>query len=248
MDISLIIMLLAGFFGGFIGAQVGSGAMITLPALLFLGLEPALAIGTNILSAWLINVTAAARYWKSKKLDLRRVIPLSVIAFGGSIIGSQITLAIDKDILSKMVAFLFLALIFLFFVRPRASLRTKKITKKTLIIACVLAFFLGIYGGFFSVGVTTFFIFLFIFFFSKDLLQAVASAVFVAAVFLVGAVLVFVLEDNIDYSLAVPLAASSIVGAYIGANTALEFGNKWLKFFLVAMIIALVVKLLFDYF
>lgn len=102
---TILLMIIAGFFGGFIGAQVGSGAMITLPALLFLGMPPVLAVGTNMLSAWLINVVAFLKYLKSGKVIIgSQTASFAVVAFVGSLIGASLLLIIDKALLSKIVA------------------------------------------------------------------------------------------------------------------------------------------------
>ncbi len=243
----IIIILIAGFFGGFFGAQVGAGAMITLPTLIFLGLGPGLAIGTNIISGWFINIAAVVKYWKSKKIDFQLVIPLSLIALVGSFVGSNLVISIDEYTLNKIVPFFFVILIFvLIFKKPIAIPKAGRPNKKALIIAYLLSFILGVYGGFFLVGVTTFFILLLAFILKKDLLWAVANAVFITAIFLVGAFITFALKKNIDYSLAIPLATASIIGSYIGAHTALKFGNKWLKFLIAMVAIASIIKLLFG--
>ncbi len=243
----IIIVLIAGFFGGFFGAQVGGGAMVTLPALLFLGISPGLAIGTNIISGWFINIAATVKYWRSKKIDFQLVIPLSLIALMGSFVGSNLVISINEYILNKIVPFFFIILIFvLIFRKPKATPKVKKVNKKAIVIAYPLAFILGVYGGFFLVGVTTFFILLLAFVFKKDILQAVANAVFITAIFLIGAFIVFALKKNIDYSLAIPLAIASVIGSYIGAHIALKFGNKWLKFLITIVAIASIIKLLFG--
>lgn len=247
MSIETIIVLIAGFFGGFLGAQVGGGAMVTFPVLIFLGLGPSLAVGTNVISGWCINIAAAAKYWKSKKIDFQLAIPLSIIALIGSFVGSNLVIFIDDYILNKIVPFFFVILIFvLIFKKPTIVQRTGKINKKTLIIIYLLSFILGIYGGFFMVGITTFFILLLALVLKKDLLWAAANAVFITSIFLIGSFTVFVLNKNIDYSLAIPLAIASVIGSYIGAHTALKFGNKWLRFLIVMVAIASIIKLLFG--
>jgi len=242
----IIIVLIAGFFGGFFGAQVGGGAMVTFPALIFLGLGSSLAIGTNIISGWLINVVATARYWRSKKIDFQLTVPLSLVALIGSFIGSNLVISIDEYILNKIIPFFFIVLIFVLFIKPKSGLKVEKINRKAIVIAYLLSFLLGIYGGFFLVGVTTFFILLFVLVLRKDLLQAIANAVFITAIFLIGALIIFILKKNIDYSLAVPLAIASMIGSYVGTHIALKFGNKWLKFLILMVAIASIIKLLFG--
>ena len=249
MDFNIILIFIAGLAGGFIGAQVGAGSLVTLPVLLFLGLEPALAIGTNILSGWLINVVAIFKYWKNNKINFQVALPLSLISFIGAFIGANLVLDINKEILSKIVATFFFGSFCLIFKKPASAPESenKKISRKDFIIAGILCFILGVYGGFFSVGGTTFLIFLFVLLLGRNLMQGIADAVFVTAIMLSAAVIVFARGNNIDFSFAVPLAIASMVGSYIGANTALKFGDKWLRGLLAVVIVALIIKLLFNF-
>ena len=243
--IDLLIILAAGFIGGYIGAQVGSGALITIPALIFIGLEPALAIGTNIIAGLLTNVVATIKYWKSGKLNFHFVLLFSLLSFVGAIIGSNILLDIDKTILNKLVALFFVALIFVLFQKPKAGIITEQnIGRGKLTLAYGLSFLLGIYGGFFSVGVTTFLVFLYVLLLGRDFIAAIANSTFVTSIMLIGATIIFIIKDNIDYSLAIPLSATSIAGSYLGAHTALKFGDKWLKIFITLTVASLIIKLL----
>lgn len=249
MNLDTILVSLAGLIGGFVGAQVGAGALVTLPVLLFLGLEPALAIGTNILSGWLINVVAVFKYWKNNKINFRIVVPLSTISLLGAFVGANLVLNTNKEVLSKIVAVFFFGLIFLIFKKPTTGIEieNKKLNRRDFIIAGILCFIFGIYGGFFSVGVATFLIFMFVLLLGRDLMEGIADSVFVTAIMLIAALLVFVRRENIEFSLAVPLAATSMVGSYIGANTALKLGDKWLKGLLTIVVLALIIKLLLGY-
>ena len=49
--LNVIIIIFFGFVGAFINATVGGGGLITLPALLSVGLPPSAAIATNKLAA-----------------------------------------------------------------------------------------------------------------------------------------------------------------------------------------------------
>jgi uncharacterized membrane protein YfcA len=243
------LMIVAGFLGGFIGAQVGSGAMITLPALLFLGMPPVLAIGSNMLSAWLINVVAFLKYFKSGKIIIKsQTASFAVVAFVGSLIGANLLLMIDKSLLSKIVAVFFISLIFLIFKKPaKLDNPNPEIKQKYIDIAAILAFLVGIYGGFFTVAVTTFFIFILVYLLKRKFLEASAESVFIVSIVLLVALLVFIKNGNIDWRYSVPLALSSIVGSWVGAATALKFGDKWIKGLLIFTIVVVILKLIFKF-
>jgi len=52
----------AGFLAGFIDSIAGGGGIITVPALLAVGLPPHLALGTNKLQSSFGSLTAAIHY------------------------------------------------------------------------------------------------------------------------------------------------------------------------------------------
>lgn len=243
LDIAIVIV--AGLAGGFLGGQVGSGALITLPALLFIGLEPSVAIATNILSAWLTNFSAGFEYWRHQKIDFAHVVPFSLLSFVGAIIGARLVVSIDEMLLSYIIAGLFILLLVVLFRQPHEPHGTDGGWR--LALGYVLVFMLGIYGGFFTVGVTTFLLFLYTLLLKKSLLHAAADAVAVTSVMLVGALVVFVLKGTIVYTLALPLAAGAVVGALVGARTALRFGSSWLRPLAAVIVVLIVVQLIFGF-
>lgn len=121
------------------------------------------------------------------------------------------------------------------------------IKQKYIDIAAVLAFIVGIYGGFFTVAVTTFFIFILVYLLKRSFLEASAESVFIVSIVLLAALLVFIKNGNIDWRYSIPLAASSIVGSWVGAATALKFGDKWIKTLLTITIIIVILKLIFKF-
>ncbi|MEZ8386861.1 TSUP family transporter, partial [Vibrio splendidus] len=62
----LVILALVAFAAGFIDAVAGGGGMLTVPALLSLGLPPHIALGTNKLAATFASSTAAFTYYRKK--------------------------------------------------------------------------------------------------------------------------------------------------------------------------------------
>ncbi|MFW6370983.1 MAG: TSUP family transporter, partial [Bacteroidota bacterium] len=61
----------AGFIAGFINTLAGSGSLLTLPLLIFLGLPPTVANGTNRVAILLQTVVAVSSFKKQKVLDTK---------------------------------------------------------------------------------------------------------------------------------------------------------------------------------
>ena len=63
--LSLVALVLAGFIGGFVNTFAGGGSMLTVPALLFLGLPADIANATNRIGVLLSSVTGAKGFHKN---------------------------------------------------------------------------------------------------------------------------------------------------------------------------------------
>ena len=68
---TLLILGIIALAAGFIDAVAGGGGMLTVPALLSLGLPPHIALGTNKLAASFASATAAWTYYKKNLLSPR---------------------------------------------------------------------------------------------------------------------------------------------------------------------------------
>jgi uncharacterized membrane protein YfcA len=248
-----IILALAGFVGGFVGSEVGAGGLMTLPVLLFLGLSPAQAVASNSISAWLINAIASYEYWRSRKVHLTVVAHLAPIALVGSVIGARLMTIVDQKSASLIIAILFIAVFFVLFIALRHGVTglkagSARYSTAKKITAGAVSFALGIYGGFFAVGVTTLFVVALVFLLRKDFMQAAADAVAISAVFLLGSLIEYGLSGFIIYEYAIPLGVGSIFGAYLGSKKALKFGNHWLKFLVMAVVLLVIGKLAYASF
>ena len=74
----ILIVCPLALLAGFIDSIAGGGGMISLPAYYLAGLSPALASGTNKLSAMMGTSVATASFAKAGKLDYRVGVPAAL--------------------------------------------------------------------------------------------------------------------------------------------------------------------------
>ena len=91
------------FLGGFVDSVAGGGGLITLPAYLMAGLPTHMAMGTNKVVNAIGTGTAALRYLKSGRVQLRVALVAAVTALVGSVIGTRVALLIPEDILKILM-------------------------------------------------------------------------------------------------------------------------------------------------
>lgn len=120
MDIdlfSITALFFFGFIGAFINSVVGGGGLITLPALLFVGLPPATAIATNKLAASLGNFTSMMTFLRAGKIDIKMLGPIVPFVFIGSMLGAFTVHHVDSEILRPLVLFLLIGVLIYTFIK-----------------------------------------------------------------------------------------------------------------------------------
>ena len=86
---AMLFLAVCVFFAGIVDALAGGGGLITLPAYLAVGLNPALILGTNKLSSCLGTVVSTARYHRALKFSLKDFLPVIAASMIGSWLGAR---------------------------------------------------------------------------------------------------------------------------------------------------------------
>ncbi|MCA9460331.1 MAG: sulfite exporter TauE/SafE family protein, partial [Nanoarchaeota archaeon] len=148
----IILTFIIGVLASFIGAIVGSGGLISIPFLMFLGLPPQIAIATNKFGAVGLSIGSITKFKKEKKIIWKYILPFSILAIIGGIIGAKLLINIDEDYLSKIVGLILLILLPFIFLKKDLGIKNKKPSKQMKIIGSIIYFLLMIFGGFFGGG------------------------------------------------------------------------------------------------
>ena len=85
-----IIALLAvvAFVAGCVDAVAGGGGLITVPAMLLVGFDPATAVATNKLQGTFGSGSATLAFARAGRIDWRNSLPLAVTAVFASVAGA----------------------------------------------------------------------------------------------------------------------------------------------------------------
>lgn len=245
MDIKIIIAAVAGVAAGFIGAVTSGGGLLSIPVLLFLGLPVDLAIGTNRLSAFGVIAAALPVYHKAKKIHWRVSFKLIPLAMVGGFIGAKTLTHIDTTTLSIVVGILLLLMIPIVFLNQDKGLKSVSTSDKKSLAGYSLFFLIMIYGGFFGGGAAMFAVYALVYFLGMTYTEANATD-FVSRGFLsIVTLLVFLVDGLVDFRLGIPMMIGMYFGGVLGARTALEKGNAWVRVIFVVVLTASAIKLLF---
>ncbi len=249
MDFSIEYLLLIpiGFIAGFLNTVAGGGTLLTLPALLFLGLPAPIANGTNRI-AILIQTFTAVRGFKIKGVSTYPFsFYLGLSAFVGSFIGAKLEIYISGDLLNKILAIIMIMVLLTIIFNPNKNFTEipERTTGKHLYWAIFIFFFLGIYGGFINAGIGFLMLVILPYVNGLSLLKSNVTKVFVVAMYTVGAVIVFAYENKINYPLAFILTIGNASGAWVGSRWSVKKDDKVIKLFLIITVSSLAIKLWF---
>jgi uncharacterized membrane protein YfcA len=243
----ILILVGAGLFAGFVNTMAGGGSLLTLPLLIFLGLPPATANGTNRI-AIIVSASSATLGFRSKNISSFPLsIYLGIAAFFGALIGSRIAVEIDGLLFNKILAIIMIVVVVLMVFKPnyKADLLQARTTGKTLIWSMVAFFFIGIYGGFINAGIG-FIIMLFLNYVNKlDLVRVNATKVTLVLIYTTAALATFIFSGHINLKYGIALAVGNAAGAFFASRYAVKKGEGVIKTVMMVMVVAMSVKLWF---
>jgi len=238
-------LLAIGTLAGFINVLSAGGSMLTLPLLMFLGLPPQAANGTNRVSIALQSISAVTSFLRAGARYLGLSLRLSVPAVVGSLLGAWLALQ-TGDALFEAILITVMACSAVLMLLPQPKLETRTPTPEHLTPAVYLAMSaIGLYGGFIQVGVGILFLVVLYRMLKIDLAQVNVFKVLIVLVYTLPALAIFLVNDQVRWGYGLVLAAGSMLGAWLAVKVNMSprgaFVVKWLT---IAVIVVIILRLL----
>ncbi|SHK41560.1 hypothetical protein SAMN05216369_1932 [Marinobacter antarcticus] len=243
--IEVVALLALGGIAGFINVLSAGGSMLTLPLLMFLGLPPQVANGTNRVAIILQSTTAVAGFRRLGHGNLRVSLHLAVPAVLGSLLGAWIATWVS-DAIFELVLIIAMIGASVFMLLPQPKLDTNPLTSERLGPVIYTAMFLiGVYGGFIQVGVGALFLVVLYRMLRIDLRQVNVFKVSIILLYTVPALLIFAVNGQVRWGMGLILALGNITGAFVAVRVNLsDKGAHWVKWITLVMAGAILIRLM----
>ncbi|QKG79406.1 sulfite exporter TauE/SafE family protein [Tenuifilum thalassicum] len=240
------IVALVGAIAGFINTLAGSGSLLTLPVLIFLGLPANVANGTNRVGIFMQSIAAVGGFKKKKVFEWNEGIWLTIPAAIGALVGSMVAVDIDEQLMNKIIGALLVFMFILLLVKPERWLKqqTEKLNTKLTPLRFIIFLAIGFYGGFIQAGVGYFLLSGLVLGVGVDLVKANALKVLITFVFTILALGVFIYNSQVDYVLGITMGLGNMVGAWIATHVAVKKGAVFIRWFLLGCVLVFAFKLL----
>jgi uncharacterized membrane protein YfcA len=243
----IVAVALAGLAAGAINTLVGSGTLITFPVLLAFGYAPVTANVSNTIGLVPGSVSGAIGYRRELAGQRARALRFGTMSVAGGITGAVLLLVLPASAFKAIVpVFIALALIMVL-VQPRlvAALAHREINLEHGLVLVPLAVYMaGVYGGYFGAGQGILLLGILGAALAQDLQRTNALKNVLAGLVNGVAGVYFALAAHIDWGPAAIIAATSIVGAQLGARYGRRLPPNVLRGVIVAVGVFAIVRLL----
>lgn len=274
---SLVLLVVLFFATSVVGVVTGSNSLITVPAMYQFGIDPRVAVATNMFGLTFMSIGGALPFVGKGTFDRRRLPALIALTVAGSAAGGLLVLVVSSRAMPLFISISMLAVTIFTVLSPRlrtgrdaglspaagapdndetaddagnnsVEVSDERRVRRAELLGYAVTFALGIYGGFFSGGYVTLLTAAYVALFRARFVEAVATTKVVNVFSSLVATLVFMWAGLVDYRLGALLAVVMFAGAFVGARVALRLNERHLRGLFLATVVALALKiLLYDF-
>lgn len=242
------LVFLAALVAGVMNVLAGSGSLVTLPALVFLGLPSPVANGTNRVGVVVQCLVGAETYRRGDKLRFEGVGWILAPTILGSVVGASIATLLTADQMDTSIGLVMVGMLVVLLVDPKDWLRetTTFSAGRPPFWLLGVFFVVGVYGGFIQAGVGIMMLAALVLGAGYELVEANAVKMLVALFFTGGALAVFVWADKVNWAYGAFMAVGQSLGAWLGATFAVESDRAavWIRRLLIVVVVASAAKFL----
>jgi uncharacterized membrane protein YfcA len=242
------LLFLAGAAGGFIDAIAGGGGLITVPALLWAGLPPQFALGTNKLQSSCGTTLAVARYTRAGLIEWRLLRLAIVVTFVAAAAGTWAVTVMDPELLRRVVPVLLVAVAVYTALNRRLGELRRSARLGTVAFALVFGTTLGFYDGFFGPGTGSFWMLACVLTLGQDLRAATGTTKAVNLTSNVASLITFAFAGLLRLDVGLAMIAGQLLGARAGSGLVVAHGARIIRPLFIGVALALALRMAWQAF
>jgi len=246
----ILAIVLAGLAAGTINTVVGSGTLITFPVLLAFGYAPVTANVSNTIGLVPGSVSGAVGYRRELAGQGRRALRLGAMSLLGGLTGAVLLLVLPASAFKAVVPVFIAAALALTLLQPRLTRWLVKheidLERPGSVLVPAAVYLTGVYGGYFGAAQGILLLAILGVALAQDLHRTNALKNVLAGLVNGVAGVYFMVAAHVEWAPAGLIAASSIVGAQLGARYGRRLPPAALRGVIVAVGIFAIVRLLTE--
>jgi uncharacterized membrane protein YfcA len=243
---TFLILFAAGLAGGFIDSIAGGGGLITVPALLAVGLPPQIALGTNKLQSSCGTIIAVGRYFNAGLMRTPWLGLAMAASFIASMGGALAVSSLNKELLGKLIPWMLAGIALYTALNPRFGKVERAARISSVVFAIVFGLALGFYDGFFGPGVGSFWTVACVALLGLDLRLATGYTKAANLASNLGSLCIFLANGSVNFAAGGAMIAGQLIGARLGSGLVIRNGAAFIRPVFLCVVFALTAKLLWE--
>lgn len=249
-----LLLFSVGLAAGFVNVLAGGGSLITLPAMIFLGLPAPIANGTNRIGLVVQSLAGVRGFHRAGLICWREAFYYTLFTLPGAVLGALAGAHFSGPWFDRLLALLMICIV----VAEYRSGRRRGEKSETVAVVIepasasakqerMLLFFLvicGFYGGFIQAGAGIVLAFVFQQTRRIDLVRANALKVFIIGTYNIFSLITYALSGSVAWLPGIILATGSAVGAWLAVRLSVKKGQKWAQLMFSLLVAAMAALLL----
>jgi uncharacterized protein len=255
MELEIILMgLLVGFLVGLTG--VGGASLLT-PILMLMGINPAIAVGTDLFYNSITKLFGSIQHFRQKTIKNRLVMYLAFGSIPGALIAIELLRIFDfsfqsqDEIIKHSIGYIliFTAVVTIYQIVSRHDFESISISKDFLVgkraITIGIGFILGFIVGVTSIGSGSLFAIAMVYIYRLKTSDLIGTDIAHAFLLVTVAGIMQAVLGNVNFLLAVNLLLGSIPGVLIGSALSPKVPSTPLRLIMIIIILLSGIKLIF---
>nr|WP_239586589.1 TSUP family transporter [Shouchella xiaoxiensis] len=243
----MILLIGVGFIAGVINTVSAGGSLITLPALLFLGIPSTEANGTNRVAIVVQSLTSFFTFVRKGQVKLKGNASILIASTLGAIFGALSAITVSDDSFMLILAFtMVVTLCFIIWNPVKAINRPSTLTPLAYALGTAAFILIGFYSGFIQVGVGFYIMIVAILLYKKSFVEATFLKIIVVGLSVSISLIIFAVNGQVLWEIGLILAIGNALGAWVGSKMVLLQRTGWIQFILIVTVITLAGRLLYE--
>lgn len=254
-----LLLSVLGIIAGTLNVLAGGGSLLTLPAMVFMGLDGAVANGTNRVAILAQNVTAVGGFRKLGFSDMKLSFSLALAALPGGICGALLGTMVRGELFNRILGIVLIAVLLLMTVQGMRRAKgggaraaegagggNPVPSRRQMILGHLAMVGVGFFGGFIQAGVGFLLMAVLNRVLGLDLVRVNMHKVFIVAVFTLAALIIFAARGQVLWIPGLALAVGNSIGGWIGSHLSVLKGESWIRTTLYVALFLMAIKLLWP--
>lgn len=244
------LMMVGSIVAGMINTVAGSGSVLTLSLLTFMGLPANVANGTNRLGVLAQGVIGMATFRKEGQFETKGLPLIIGPAVIGGIAGTMLAVVAEKEALETALGLLMVLMLFLILLNPKRLIRKKPGEAKPSafgkVLSIVLSLFIGLYAGFIQAGVGILIIMTLTLTAGYDFVTVNPIKLLIVVTVNILAFGIFIYHGQVEWVSGAVMAVGQSIGAFFSARFASRHpkAQTYIRYVLILIILISIVRFL----